>query len=35
MIAYAVDADARTVAIVGVFYRGQDHEGALSAGWEG
>ena len=32
VIAYAVDDDARTVSIVGVFYGGQDHERALSAG---
>jgi plasmid stabilization system protein ParE len=31
VIAYAVDADARTVSILGVFYGGQNHEGALSA----
>lgn len=30
VIAYAVDDGARTVAIVGVFHGGQDHEGALS-----
>jgi toxin ParE1/3/4 len=34
MIAYAVDSDARLVPIVGVFHGGQDHEGALSAGWD-
>lgn len=34
VIAYAVDDGAQTVSIVGVFYGGQDHEGALSAGWE-
>jgi toxin ParE1/3/4 len=31
MIAYAVAEDAQTVAIIGVFYGGQDHERALSA----
>lgn len=31
IIAYAVDVDARTVSILGVFYGGQDHEGALAA----
>ena len=35
VIAYGVDTDARTVSIVGVFYGGQDHAGALSADWEG
>lgn len=30
VIAYAVDDEARMVSIVGVFYGGQDHEGALS-----
>ena len=34
MIAYAVDEDAQTVSILGVFYGGQDHETALAAGWE-
>lgn len=34
VIAYAVDEDARSVAIVGVFYGGQDYEEALSAGWD-
>lgn len=34
VIAYAVDDTARTVSIVGVFYGGQDHEGALSEGWD-
>lgn len=29
IIAYAVDEAVRTVSIVGVFYGGQDHEGAL------
>ena len=33
VIAYAVDEAARTVSIIGVFYGGQDHEGALSADW--
>lgn len=33
VIAYAVDADMRTVSILGVFYGGQDHEGALAEGW--
>ena len=33
MIAYAVDESAQTVSVIGVFYGGQDHEGALSAGW--
>jgi len=32
VIAYAVDEVAQTVSIIGVFYGGQDHEGALSAG---
>lgn len=31
LIAYAVDESARIVSILGVFYGGQDHEGALSA----
>ena len=31
LIAYAVDTDAHTVSIVGVFYGGQDLENALSA----
>jgi len=35
LIAYAVDEGARIVSIVGVFYGGQDHEGALSADWKG
>jgi hypothetical protein len=30
VIAYAVDDAVQTVSIVGVFYGGQDHEGALS-----
>ena len=30
VIAYAVNDAAQTVSIVGVFYGGQDHEGALS-----
>ena len=30
IIAYAVDESARTVSIIGVFYGGQNHEGALS-----
>lgn len=30
LIAYAVDADARTVSVVGVFYGGQDLDAALS-----
>jgi plasmid stabilization system protein ParE len=34
VIAYAVDADALTVSVIGVFYGGQDHEGALSVHWE-
>jgi plasmid stabilization system protein ParE len=34
IIAYAVDEGARTVSIVGVFYGGQDHEGALSMDFE-
>ena len=34
VIAYAVDDDAQTVSIVGVFYGGQNHEEALSAGWD-
>ena len=29
VIAYRVDDGAQTVSIVGVFYGGQDHEGAL------
>ena len=32
VIAYAVNDAAQTVSIVGVFYGGQDHEGALSEG---
>lgn len=35
IIAYAVDEDARTVSIIGVFYGGQDHEGALSTDGDG
>ena len=31
LIAYAVDIDARTVSIVGVFYGGQDLDAVLSA----
>ena len=31
VIAYAVDEGTQTVAIIGVFYGGQDHERALSA----
>jgi hypothetical protein len=27
-----VDTNARTVSILGVFYGGQDHEGALAEG---
>jgi plasmid stabilization system protein ParE len=34
VIAYAADQGARTVSIVGVFYGGQDHEGALAVDWE-
>lgn len=34
MIAYAVDKAARRVSIVGVFYGGQDHKGALAEGWD-
>lgn len=34
VIAYAVDPGQRTVSILGVFYGGQDHEGALAEGWE-
>jgi toxin ParE1/3/4 len=34
VVAYAVDEAARTVSIVGVFYGGQDHGGALSTDWE-
>lgn len=34
VIAYAVDPGKRTVSILGVFYGGQDHEGALAGGWE-
>lgn len=30
LIAYAVDEDTRTVLILGIFYGGQDYEGALS-----
>jgi plasmid stabilization system protein ParE len=30
VIAYAVDEVEQTVSIVGVFYGGQDHEGALT-----
>ncbi len=32
VIAYAVNDDTRAVSIIGVFYGGQDHEGALSDG---
>jgi toxin ParE1/3/4 len=31
VIAYVVQEPELTVAVLGVFYRGQDHEGALSA----
>lgn len=34
VIAYAVDESARTVAIVGVFFGGQNYESALSAEWD-
>lgn len=34
VIAYAVDDGTQTVSVIGVFYGGQDHEGALSAGWD-
>lgn len=34
VIAYAVDEGDLTVSIIGVFYGGQDHEGALSANWD-
>lgn len=34
VIAYAVDDDARTVSVVGVFHGGRDHEGILSTGWD-
>ena len=34
LIAYAVDKAARRVSIVGVFYGGQDHKGALAEGWD-
>lgn len=30
VIAYAVEEGTQTVSIIGVFYGGQDHEGALS-----
>lgn len=30
LIAYAVDESTRTVLILGIFYGGQDYEGALS-----
>ena len=30
LIAYAVDEDTRAVLILGIFYGGQDYEGALS-----
>lgn len=33
VIAYAVDDEARTVSIIGVFYGGQDYEGALLSEW--
>jgi toxin ParE1/3/4 len=32
LIAYAVDANSRTVSILGVLYGGQDLEGALAEG---
>jgi plasmid stabilization system protein ParE len=32
VIAYAVDTEARTVSILGVFYGGRDLEGALAEG---
>lgn len=32
MIAYGVDAAALTVAIVGIFHGGQDHQSALTSG---
>lgn len=31
LIAYAVDESTRTVSVLGIFYGGQDYEGALSA----
>ncbi len=31
LIAYAIDEHTRTVLILGIFYGGQDYEGALSA----
>ena len=34
VVAYAVDEGAQTVSVIGVFYGGQDHEGALSANWD-
>lgn len=34
VIAYAVDDGTRTISIVGVFYGGQDHEGALTERWD-
>ena len=34
VVAYAVDEGTQTVSIIGVFYGGQDHEGALSAAWD-
>lgn len=34
VIAYAVEEAERTVSITGVFYGGQDHERALSSGWD-
>jgi toxin ParE1/3/4 len=34
VIAYAVNQGKRTVSILGVFYGGQDLEGALAEGWE-
>lgn len=30
LIAYAVDEDARTVSVLGIFYGGQDYEAVLS-----
>jgi toxin ParE1/3/4 len=35
VIAYAVDTDARTVSILGVFYGGQNFEGTMSPDWNG
>jgi toxin ParE1/3/4 len=34
VIAYVAVEGTRTVSIIGVFYGGKDHEGALAVDWE-